>query len=402
MGVCECGKALRGSSTKCRRCAALQELGLGASASAGSIKSAYRLQVKEWHPDLHGKNQAQQSAAEEKTKRINIAYRFLTSPSKGKGVSAPPNSPASYEQKCTQSSFTSTESTNSKRTHSVEPRKREQPPKARTSRGVSHYPQSDFKKWEAAFKLLLINGTSASNGMKKWVRHAEARRASNIAFVENNCKRIGLDHPNLEDMAKPDDAKAYLMEQLWLQSTPNVEANMEERTRAMKEGAPLVEEMEKLAIFADEVAKKLQSCGAIMKTKSGYYDVSLDGVIQHCIQLSSLIRKTSYSIKEEALDPIKPGRSNNPYPLHIADCCMSLVIDMEDTCGLSQKECHALIACALRAHGCTPEEVTDFAEENIERGTIRAKKEAIRRRVLESLQVIFSNGVSPVPIPFKY
>ena len=81
---------------------------------------------------------------------------------------------------------------------------------------------------------------------------------------------------------------------------------------------------------------------------------------------------------------------------------MSLVINMEDTCGLSQKECHALIECALLAHGCTPEEVTDFAEENVERGTIRAKKEAIRKRFLESLQVIFSNGLSPVPIRFGH
>jgi len=82
MGVCKCGKTVKETGTQCRRCAALNELGLKAGASAASIKSAYRLQVKAWHPDKYGKDIAQQWAAEEKTIRLNNAYKVLTSSSK--------------------------------------------------------------------------------------------------------------------------------------------------------------------------------------------------------------------------------------------------------------------------------------------------------------------------------
>jgi hypothetical protein len=67
---------------------------------------------------------------------------------------------------------------------------------------------------------------------------------------------------------------------------------------------------------------------------------------------------------------------------------MSLVLEMEDRCGLTQRECHGLIRCALLAHGCTPEQVTLLNEELVERGTIGAKKEALREKVLKSAQFL--------------
>jgi hypothetical protein len=78
MAVCKCGTVVRGDKRECRRCAALNVLDLKAGASEQSIKAAYRRQVKEWHPDRHGKDKAKQPIAEEKTKRINAAYEYLS------------------------------------------------------------------------------------------------------------------------------------------------------------------------------------------------------------------------------------------------------------------------------------------------------------------------------------
>jgi curved DNA-binding protein CbpA len=169
MGVCKCGKTVRGSGTQCRRCASLQELGLNASASADSIKSAYRVQVKAWHPDRHGETKAQQLAAEEKTKRLNIAYKFLTAPSKRGGVQPPPRSPATPEHlrhhaSSTRSDSTNTEATRSNKSRSGTVYTQEQPLKASETsvvqvrplgKAVSTYPQPDFKKWHAKFNVLL-------------------------------------------------------------------------------------------------------------------------------------------------------------------------------------------------------------------------------------------------------
>jgi hypothetical protein len=262
---------------------------------------------------------------------------------------------------------------------------------------VSHYPQPDYEKWKAEFDKFPISGTSAGKGLKKWIAHEEAQRTSNIEFMVNNCKSLGVE-PNLEKFAKPEDVKTDLMRRLWFESAPNVE----ERTRDLNDDIFLVEDMEKLAIYADDVVEKLRSSGAKVRTQSGYLEVPLDSVIQNCIQLSSSIRKTSYCFRERLIDPISIDKKKLPYPSKIADCCMSLVISLEDRCRLSQPESHELIKHALLAHGCTLKEVTDFAEENVGRGTIRAKKEAIRKKFQESLQVIFSNGLSPVPIRFHY
>jgi len=46
MNICACGNATEEMGTRCRRCAALQELGLDANATDAEIKSAYRAHVK--------------------------------------------------------------------------------------------------------------------------------------------------------------------------------------------------------------------------------------------------------------------------------------------------------------------------------------------------------------------
>ena len=50
-------------------------LGVSKDASAPDIKSAYRKQAVEWHPDKHKDNK---EAAEKRFKEINEAYQILS------------------------------------------------------------------------------------------------------------------------------------------------------------------------------------------------------------------------------------------------------------------------------------------------------------------------------------
>lgn len=64
---------------QCPRCAALRVLDLGSDASEASIRTAYRLLIKVWHPDRFQNDAKLKQAAEEKLKEINSAYEFLLS-----------------------------------------------------------------------------------------------------------------------------------------------------------------------------------------------------------------------------------------------------------------------------------------------------------------------------------
>lgn len=385
MHTCACGKTLRGSSTKCRRCAALQELGLNASASADSIKSAYRLQVKKWHPDLHGKNKVRQSAFEERTKRINIAYKFLTTPSKGGGGTTPPRSPATPEPSRPQSSSTTFKSANrqaARSTKSQQPTDDKQQPlksitthrgRKRSSRqATAEYPQRDFNPWKTAFDINLINGTKAAKGLKKWANHEAERRASNIAFAASSCKSLGIE-PNLQGYSLPEDAHADVLKSLWGGSVPNVM----ERTHAAKSDNQLFKRMENIKKAVETFANGIEQRNAKVATQDGGFIVSLKDVRERCIHLSTSIATASALIKREYIQPLR-----------LADCCIELVYELEETRGLSQAECHELIKCALLAHGCTDEDVTPFDVYSVDRGTIRAKKEALVKRVLDSVNIM--------------
>ena len=85
MNTCVCGNSIDGNGTTCQRCAALNELGLKAAATDAEVKTAYRLNVKAWHPDRFPGDDKSKHAAQEKLKTINSAYDFLTSPSSKKG-----------------------------------------------------------------------------------------------------------------------------------------------------------------------------------------------------------------------------------------------------------------------------------------------------------------------------
>jgi len=52
-------------------------LGLPDSPRPSQLKSAYRAQIKKWHPDQFHHDPRLERIAQEKTKRINEAYRFL-------------------------------------------------------------------------------------------------------------------------------------------------------------------------------------------------------------------------------------------------------------------------------------------------------------------------------------
>lgn len=79
MDICICGRKIEDRSTRCSRCAALHEIGLENGATEPEIKEAYRAHVKAWHPDRYPDDKTQQRVAERKLKKINAAYRLLTS-----------------------------------------------------------------------------------------------------------------------------------------------------------------------------------------------------------------------------------------------------------------------------------------------------------------------------------
>lgn len=362
MGVCKCGKTVRGSAKQCRRCAALQDLGLNASASAGSFKSAYRLQVKKWHPDLHGKNKAQQSAFEERTKRINIAYKSLTASSKRGDVPPSPREPATT--KSPQRTGEKQQPLKSSTTHRGRKRSSRQ--------ATAKYPQRGFNPWKTAFDIELINGSKAATGLKKWTSHEAAQRASAIDFAVNSFKSYGIE-PKLKGYSLPEDACADVLKSLWSHSVPNVM----ERTHAVKSDNQLLKRMENIKKSVEKFVIGIEQRKATLSTQDGGFVVSLSDVRERCIQLSNSIATTLALVKREYMQPLK-----------LADCCIGLVWELEETHGLSQAECHELIKCALLAHGCTDEDVAPFGTGSVDRGTIRAKKEALVKKVLDSANVI--------------
>ncbi len=356
-----------GIGKQCRRCAALQELGLTHGANEKSIRSAYIGQVKAWHPDRHMKTKAQQLAADEKTKRINVAYKFLTAPSK-KG-----DAPSSRRS-------TGTPASPSRTTHGTGDS--QQPPKgssatrtkrSRSSRqAVPSYPQRDFIAWKAAFDELPMGRTKAAEGLKKWINSEAAQRASTIAFLINSCKQYGI-APNLNGFARPEDARDDVMKRLWNGSVPNVK----ERTSAIDSDKRFIKKMDEMRESVVSFTEDIQRRSAQLPTQDGGFYLSLDNVRKSCIHLSALLSTASLLVKREYVQPVR-----------LADCCTELVWHLEAMHGLSQAECHALIKCALLAYGCTKEQVTPFDTRSVKRGTIRAKKEALAKKILEGANVI--------------
>jgi len=94
MNICTCGGAADLDSTTCRRCAALQYLGLSQTPTDVEIREAHRLHVKAWHPDRFPGDARDKLAAQEKLKTINAAHQFLTSPAGQKSLPAPSDVPA--------------------------------------------------------------------------------------------------------------------------------------------------------------------------------------------------------------------------------------------------------------------------------------------------------------------
>jgi hypothetical protein len=79
MDYCECGNKIDEYSTRCARCAALQALNLERAATDKEIKTAYRLLVKAWHPDLFESDKQAKTSAGEKMCTITAAFRLLSS-----------------------------------------------------------------------------------------------------------------------------------------------------------------------------------------------------------------------------------------------------------------------------------------------------------------------------------
>jgi hypothetical protein len=321
--------------------------------------------MKRWHPDKHGNITVRQVAAEENAKRINAAYKYLTSSSEWGGNST--------DSRSAVSPASPTRATHSERNQKPEPSSATRAKRSGRSRQATpNYPQRDFIAWKAAFDKLPMSRTKAKEGLEKWVRHEAATRTSAIAFRLEVCKKLGVE-PNLKDCAKPENARADVLNSLWRGSVPNVG----ERTSAIKSDKQFLEAMEKLRDSVVAFAKAIQGREAKLPTQDGGFTLSLDPVRESCIQLSTSIAIASAFVKREYMQP-----------LDLADSCIGLVWQLEERRGLTQAECHELIKYALFAHGCTTEQVTPFDSGSVERGTIRNKKNALGRKVLDSVNVI--------------
>jgi curved DNA-binding protein CbpA len=385
MGICKCGKKSGGSGKQCRRCATLNELGLKAGASEASIKSAYRLLVKKWHPDVQGKSKVRQLAAEERTKRLNIAYKFLTAPPK-KGVApSPPRSPATPEKPSRPPSSTTSKSSKGQAARSTTSPERtslkQQPITSsadstkhprRSRKAIPNYPKLEFTPWKSAFDSQPINGTKAGNGLKKWISNEAARRASAIAFAVSSWKEYGFE-PDLKGYSLPKDAKVDVLKRLWGGSVPNVV----ERSKAVKSDNELVKQMNKTKKSVEKLASEIKQRNAKLATQDGGFIVSLNDMRESCIRLSTYIATASALVKREYIQPLK-----------LADCFVELVYELEEIHRLSQAECHALIQSSLIAHGFALEQATPFDADSVDRGTIRAKKEALTKKVLDSVNIM--------------
>jgi len=318
MGICKCGRKVVGSGKQCRMCAALNELGLKAGASEESIKSAYRTEIKAWHPDRHGKDKAGQFTAEERTKRLNVAYEYLTSPSKKRDAQSsrrPTGPPASPPRT----------------THGTAESK--QPPKGssatrtkrspRSRQAIPHYPQRDFIAWKSAFDSRLVNGTKAWRGLKKWIKSVAEDRASLIAFAVSCGAAFGPEY-GPKNYAKPEDARGDVLKTLWNGSKPNVG----KRIHLAKTDTLFLREIEKLKRSVNSISKRIEERNKFIMSQDRVFPVRLHDVYDRCIQLSASITIASALVKREYIQP-----------LDLADCCKALVWELEENHGLSQAEC---------------------------------------------------------------
>jgi hypothetical protein len=261
---------------------------------------------------------------------------------------------------------------------------------ARTNRSRSsrqsapRYPQRDFKSWKSAFDKVLVNGTKAAAGLKKWVRSEAESRASLIAFAVRTGSAFGPE-PDLKHYDKPEDARGYVLKKLWYDSIPNVS----ERTNIAKSDTQFLTQIEKLKESVDSFAKRIEQRSRWLMTQDRVFPIRLHDVLERCIQLSTSIATVSALVKREFMQP-----------LDLADCCTMLVLELEENHGLTQAECHDLIKCALLSHGCTDEQVAPFGTGSVERGTIRAKKNAFVKGMQDSYDVIsqvFQNPKQSAP-----
>jgi hypothetical protein len=214
--------------------------------------------------------------------------------------------------------------------------------------------------------------TKAAEGLKKWISHEAVQRTSAIAFAKNSYKDFGVE-PNLRGFAKPEDARTDVLRSLWQGSIPD----LMERTNTAKSNAQFLAQMKTLKKSVDDFVRVIGKPGATIPTQDGGFHLSLDYVRDCCIHLSASLATASVIVKREYVQPLK-----------LADCCIGLVMHLENTQSLSQAECHDLIKFALLAHGCTEEQVAPFDIGSVDRGSIRAKKEALAKKVLDSANVI--------------
>ena len=234
-----------------------------------------------------------------------------------------------------------------------------------------------YEQWEKEFNRLLVRGSNADDGFKRWIKSENARRKAYITDIERELRSRGIGTSGLTLLPQPENTRADLMRRLYRESVPNIE----ERTRARAEDKKTLAEMERLAKSADKMAAHLEMRGNSISSQDETFKISLARVLQSSKQLSSSIRFACPQIKRLHI-----------YPLDIADCCTLLVMRLEDSNGLTEKECHALVRCALVAHGCEKDEVAEFfGEGSVGRGTIGAKKTAFRRKLLNSANILAEN-----------
>ena len=232
-----------------------------------------------------------------------------------------------------------------------------------SQQSARRYPQRDFRSWKSAFDKVLVNGTKAAAGLKKWVRSEAESRAFLIAFAVRTGSAFGPE-PDLEHYAKPEDARGHVLTKVWHDSIPNVSG----RTNIARSDTQFLTQMEKLKESVDSSAKRIEKRGKYLMTQDRVFPIRLHDVLERCIQLSTSIATVSALVKREYIQP-----------LDLADCCTMLVLELEENHGLTQAECHDLIRCALLSHGCTDEQVAPFGTGSVERGTIRAKKTRLLR-----------------------
>ena len=216
----------------------------------------------------------------------------------------------------------------------------------------------------------------AKRALNKWIKkEEESFRSATNTHAEDVLKSIRGESTIICKLPPPQNARAHVLQRLYRESVPNIK----ERADLENEDKRLLKQMEKLAVSADKLVTKLSERGATsLKAQDGSCEVQLYHLLQPCQELSNLIRFISPLIKRP-----KSG------PMDVADCCMSLVVELENLCGASQRECHDLIRIALLAHGGDGEQVKRFFDpENAERNTIRGKKQSLRKRLLKSRDIL--------------